>query len=97
MVLMEIAGAIALILFGIRFLRKGLDRLAGDRMHHWVESMQQNRATALLAGFYGPSRFAAKVTSEPVIPPVPPEVAARLRELDRERREWDEAAADGCE
>ena len=51
MVLMEIAGAIALILFGIRFLRKGLDRLAGDRMHHWVESMQQNRATALLAGF----------------------------------------------
>ena len=51
MVLMEIAGAIALILFGIRFLRKGLDRLAGERMHHWVESMQQRRATALLAGF----------------------------------------------
>lgn len=48
---MEIAGAIALILFGIRFLRKGLDRLAGERMHHWVESMQQRRATALLAGF----------------------------------------------
>jgi len=51
MVLMEIAGAIALILFGIRFLRKGLDRLAGERMHHWVESMQQRRTTALLAGF----------------------------------------------
>ncbi len=51
MVLMDIAGAVALILFGIRFLRKGLDRLAGDRMHHWVESMLQHRATAVLAGF----------------------------------------------
>jgi phosphate:Na+ symporter len=51
MVLIDIAGAIALILFGIRFLRKGLDRLAGERMHQWVESMQQRRATALLAGF----------------------------------------------
>jgi len=51
MVLMEIAGAIALILFGIRFLRKGLDRLAGDRMQRWAETMQQHRATALLAGF----------------------------------------------
>ena len=51
MVLMDIAGAVALILFGIRFLRKGLDRLAGNRMHHWVETMLQHRATALLAGF----------------------------------------------
>jgi phosphate:Na+ symporter len=51
MVLLDIAGAIALILFGIRFLRKGLDRLAGGRMHHWVEAMQQRRTTALLAGF----------------------------------------------
>ncbi len=51
MVLMDIAGAVALILFGIRFLRKGLDRLAGARLHRWVETMQQRRATALLAGF----------------------------------------------
>ncbi|HUJ44229.1 MAG TPA: Na/Pi cotransporter family protein [Opitutaceae bacterium] len=51
MVFLDIAGAIALILFGIRFLRKGLDRIAGERMHRWVETMQQRRATALLAGF----------------------------------------------
>ncbi len=50
MVLMDIGGAVALILFGIRFLRKGLDRLAGARLHRWIETMQQRRSSALLAG-----------------------------------------------
>ena len=51
MVFMDIAGAIALILFGIRFLRKGLDRFAGERLHRWIGTMQQDRARALLTGF----------------------------------------------
>lgn len=51
MVLMDIAGGVALILFGIRFLRKGLDRLAGARIHRWIETLQKRRGAALLAGF----------------------------------------------
>ncbi|HUL55253.1 MAG TPA: Na/Pi cotransporter family protein [Opitutaceae bacterium] len=51
MVFLDIAGAIALILFGIRFLRKGLDRFAGHRLHRWMGTMQQDRARALLTGF----------------------------------------------
>lgn len=50
MVLIDIAGGVALILFGIRFLRKGLDRLAGDRIHRWTATMQKRRSVALLAG-----------------------------------------------
>jgi len=51
MLLMDIAGGVALILFGIRFLRKGLDRLAGARIHRWIETLQKRRGAALLAGF----------------------------------------------
>ena len=50
MVLIDIAGGVALILFGIRFLRKGLDRLAGERMHRWTATMQKRRSAALLGG-----------------------------------------------
>ncbi len=49
--MMDIAGGIALILFGTRFLRKGLDRLAGARIHRWIETLQKRRGAALLAGF----------------------------------------------
>ncbi|CAM3002569.1 Na/Pi cotransporter family protein [Rariglobus hedericola] len=50
MVLIDIAGGVALILFGIRFLRKGLDRLAGERIHRWTATMQKRRGVALLGG-----------------------------------------------
>ncbi|QYM78280.1 Na/Pi cotransporter family protein [Horticoccus luteus] len=50
MVLLNIAGSVALILFGIRFLRKGLDRLLGHRLHSWLERMSRRRWTAALAG-----------------------------------------------
>lgn len=50
MVLLNIAGGVALILFGIRFLRKGLDRLLGHGLHAWVERMAQRPWTAAVAG-----------------------------------------------
>lgn len=51
MVLLNIAGGVALILFGIRFLRKGLERLLGHGLHAWLERMAQRPWTAALAGF----------------------------------------------
>lgn len=50
MLLVDIAGCVALILFGIRFLRKGLDRLAGEGIHRWTATLQKRRGAALLAG-----------------------------------------------
>ncbi len=51
MVLLNIAGGVALILFGIRFLRKGLERLLGHGLHAWLERMAQHPWTAAVAGF----------------------------------------------
>jgi phosphate:Na+ symporter len=51
MVLLNIAGGVALILFGIRFLRKGLERLLGHGLHDWLERMAQRPAKAAVAGF----------------------------------------------
>ncbi|HEX2852032.1 MAG TPA: Na/Pi cotransporter family protein [Opitutaceae bacterium] len=51
MVLLNIAGGVALILFGIRFLRKGLERLLGHGLHVWLERMAQRPARAAVAGF----------------------------------------------
>lgn len=54
MVLLNIAAGIALILFGIRFLRKGLDRVLGYDLHVWLERMARNRWRAAAAGaFFG--------------------------------------------
>ncbi|MEX2044916.1 MAG: Na/Pi symporter [Opitutus sp.] len=39
--ILTIAGGVALILFAIRFLRKGLDRMFGHRLHLWVEGMSR--------------------------------------------------------
>lgn len=50
MVLLNIAGGVALILFGIRFLRKGLERLLGHGLHAWLERMAQRPWTAACAG-----------------------------------------------
>lgn len=46
----EIAGGIALILFGIRFLRKGLDRLFGGRLLVWMSRLAESRPKAFAAG-----------------------------------------------
>lgn len=50
MVLLNIAGGIALILFGIRFLRKGLERLLGFGLHAWLKRMSQKPWRAGIAG-----------------------------------------------
>lgn len=51
MVLLNIAGSVALILFGIRFLRKGLERMLGHALHAWLERMGRRPWTAAFAGF----------------------------------------------
>ncbi len=50
MVLLNIAGGVALMLFGIRFLRKGLERVLGHALHAWVERMGASRGTTAFAG-----------------------------------------------
>lgn len=50
MALWQIAGGVALMLFGIRFLRKGLERVFGHALHAWIERMSVNRWTAAIAG-----------------------------------------------
>jgi phosphate:Na+ symporter len=50
MVVLNICGGIALILFGIRFLRKGLDRVFGHRLHAWLENTGQHPWKAAAAG-----------------------------------------------
>ncbi len=47
---LEIAGGIALILFGIRFLRKGLDRLFGGKLLAWLSRLTASRIRAFFAG-----------------------------------------------
>jgi phosphate:Na+ symporter len=50
MALWHIAGGVALMLFGIRFLRRGLERVFGHALHDWIERMCSNRWTAAVAG-----------------------------------------------
>ena len=50
MIMLNIAGGVALILFGIRFLRKGLDRLMGHGLHGWLERMTRSSWKTLVAG-----------------------------------------------
>ncbi len=47
---LSIAGGVALILFGVRFLRKGLDRLFGPRLHHWIQRLAGRRLSAFFSG-----------------------------------------------
>jgi hypothetical protein len=41
--LLTVAGGVALILFGVRHLRKGLDRLFGDRLGDWLRRLSGDR------------------------------------------------------
>ena len=46
----EIAGGIGLTIFGVRFLRKGLDRLFGGKLVIWLSKMSGNSLSAFVAG-----------------------------------------------
>lgn len=48
--LINIAAGVMLILIGIRYLRKGLDRLFGNRLLDWLKRMTANRCKGFLAG-----------------------------------------------
>jgi phosphate:Na+ symporter len=50
MALLNIATGIILILLGMRYVRKGLDRLFGSQLVDWLQQMTQNRYQAFLAG-----------------------------------------------
>jgi len=50
MFLIKLAAGLALIIFGVRFLRKGLDRLLGGQLIVWLEHATRNRAQAMCAG-----------------------------------------------
>lgn len=49
-VFFKVAGGVALILFGVRYLRKGLDRLFGSRLGHWMQRLSGSKLRALLTG-----------------------------------------------
>lgn len=48
--LLLIAGGVALLLFGVRFLRKGLDRLFGQRLGSWMNRLASTRLSSFLCG-----------------------------------------------
>jgi phosphate:Na+ symporter len=50
MLFLNIATGIILILLGMRYLRKGLDRLFGSRLVDWLQQMTQHRYQAFFAG-----------------------------------------------
>lgn len=50
MIAIDIAAGVALILFGIRFLKKALDRLFGHGVVEWLQRMTRNRFKAFGSG-----------------------------------------------
>lgn len=50
MTIINLAGGVALAMFGVRFLRKGLDRLFGHHLMLWLERMTPNHPKAFAAG-----------------------------------------------
>lgn len=50
LIFIQIASGVALIIFGIRFLRKGLDRLFGGRLVIWLSRMTEQRWKAFFSG-----------------------------------------------
>lgn len=65
-IFIQIAGGVALVLFAVRFLRKGLDRLFGQHLMTWIERMTSHRLKAfsagVVAGAIAPSSTALSVT-----------------------------------
>lgn len=62
MVFVQIAGGVALTIFGVRFLRKGLDRLFGGQLVAWLSRMTEQRwkaaAGGMVVGTFAPSSTA---------------------------------------
>ena len=48
--MLNIAGGVALVLYGIRVLRKGLDRLFGAHLARWLQRVSRNRWKGCLVG-----------------------------------------------
>lgn len=64
--LLTIAGGVALILFGVRHLRKGLDRLFGERLGDWLKRLSGNRIKSFISGI-GVSMLAPSSTTMSVL------------------------------
>jgi phosphate:Na+ symporter len=64
--LLTIAGGVALILFGVRYLRKGLDRLFGSRLATGMQRLARSRARAFFTGL-GVSVLAPSSTTMSVL------------------------------
>ena len=64
---LNIATGTILILLGMRYVRKGLDRLFGSQLVDWLQQMTQNRYQAFLAdpvaGVMAPSSSAIAMLS----------------------------------
>jgi phosphate:Na+ symporter len=50
LILLKIAGGVALLLFGVRYLRKGLDRIFGAQLAHWMRRIGSNSIIAFFTG-----------------------------------------------
>lgn len=50
LIFLLIAGSVALMLFGVRFLRKGLDRFFGGRLSLWIQKLGKDRFRGFFAG-----------------------------------------------
>jgi len=48
--LLTIFGGVALLVFGVRYLRKGLDRVFGPQLGTWMQRLAAKRARSFLAG-----------------------------------------------
>ncbi|MHC4274525.1 MAG: Na/Pi cotransporter family protein [Planctomycetota bacterium] len=48
--LLTIFGGVALLVFGVRYLRKGLDRLFGKRLGPWMQQLGAQRGLSFLSG-----------------------------------------------
>lgn len=66
MMFILIGGGVALILFGVRFLRKGLDRLLGAKLGQWMQRLARRRLTAFMTGM-GMSLIAPSSTTMSVL------------------------------
>src|ERR1700761_5498103 len=71
MALLNLISAIILILLGMRYLRKGLDRLFGNQLVEWLQETAKNRYKAFLAGIVAglisPSSSAIAVLSVQIL------------------------------
>ncbi|HEY8966013.1 MAG TPA: hypothetical protein VIM58_06195, partial [Candidatus Methylacidiphilales bacterium] len=69
--ILHVFEGLALILFGVRFLRKGLDRLFGSKLAEWIAALTGRRwqafAAGIAAGTVVPSSTALSVLSMQIV------------------------------